>query len=103
MPCTGDQGLKFQVSRFEVSSFHSFWKGISTHECEHFMKVKGVNVYKQGPFPASDVMRVGFVYDQLAYRLVDCAADQNTYGKICCQELLSLLLNWPNDTQQAFR
>jgi hypothetical protein len=53
------------------------------------MKVKGVNVCEQGPFPASDVIRVGFVCDQLACRLVDCAADQNTYGKIGCEELLS--------------
>jgi hypothetical protein len=41
-----------------------------------------VCVKEQRPFPACDVIRVGFVYDQLAYRLVDYAADQNTYGKI---------------------
>jgi hypothetical protein len=54
------------------------------------MKVKGVNVYERGPFPASDV-------------IVDCDADQNIYGKFGCQELLSLLLNWLNYTQQAFK
>jgi hypothetical protein len=77
-----ETSLKFQVSVFEVSSLHSFWKGISTHECEHFMKMKGVNVYEQGQFPAFDMIRVDFVYDRLAYRLVDYAADQNTYGEI---------------------
>jgi hypothetical protein len=49
---------------FNVSSikFVPFLKMNLMHECEDFINVQGMHEYQQGPFPASAVIQVGFVW-----------------------------------------